>query len=709
MQSSRLITLPALVLALLLPLGGCRSEESTSLSVTSAVPAPVFIISIDTLRSDRLPVYGYAGGRTPNIDAFRGDAVLFERAFGNVPLTLPSHTSLMTGLAPYAHGVRDNIGYSLGDEQLTLASILAKQGYATGGAVSTFVLRGETGINSGFAFYDDLMKVAPRETMSSWQRDGDETRVVLENWLSTLSGEKIFGFLHLYEPHTPYSPPEPFASQFEDPYDGEIAYADAIVGRFLDMLRQRGLYDKAIIILLSDHGEGLGEHGEMEHGVFVYRESIQVPLLIKLPANRMGGETVRDVASLVDLVPTILELLSIDAPASLDGSHLFAVSDGTARTVYAESYYPRLHFGWHELHALIGDTHHFIDASAVELYDVATDSAQLTNVAEENRRVVAAMRAEVSRILDAHPFEEPAAADPEDIRKLEALGYLGSSAPKTSGALPDPKDKVGLLEQFGRGAGYLQAGNLDRAIEIGKTIVDENPQFLQGWGLLSSAYQKKGNLPAALRAMEEQMRQSPGNPQTALMIASLYLDMGRFDQAREHAELVVGYSPSMAYEMMASISLARGDLAQAELDARRSLEAAPLRVQPLMILSQVRHVEKEFAGELELLDQVHAQVEAKRVSPIRDLEFRRGDALLQVGRRLEAEQAFRAETVYFPDHRRAWVNLALVVGAQGRIEEARSILRAALAANPGESMKRGAREALQIMSDAEGLRQLGLQ
>jgi len=706
MRDNRAIAFVLVSCALLLGATGCTKETPPVAAQATVTPSPLFVISIDTLRADRLPLYGYSAGQTPHIDEFRKDAVLFTRAYGSVPLTLPSHSSLMTGLQPYDHGVRDNIGYSLDPSHETLATILSRKGYATGGAVSTFVLRGETGINQGFGFYDDLMKIAPQETMSSWQRNGDETREALEGWLAGQSGDRIFGFLHMYEPHTPYSPPEPYLSNFKNPYDGEIAYADAIVGRFLETLRSRGLYDKATIVILSDHGEGLGDHGEMEHGVFVYRESLQVPLLIKLPHNARAGETHEGVVSLVDLVPTLLGALGIEAPANLDGVDVLSGNGKPDRRIYAESYYPRLHFGWRELHALVDADHHFIDAPTVELY-TTSDHAQKDNVAEANRRVVASMRDAVETILEAHPFEEPSVANPEDVRKLEALGYLGSSAP-ASGALPDPKDKVALLEQFGRGAGYFQSGYYDKAIEIAREIVKDNPQFLQGWGLLSSAYRKKGDLDAALGAMDEQMRQSPGNPQTALSMASLLLDMRRYDDARKHAELVVGYSPSLAHEMMASIALAKGDLTQAEVDAKKSLEAAPLRVQPLMILSQVKHSEKNFAAELELLDKVHEQVEAKRVSPIRDLEFRRGEALLQLGRRLEAEQAFGAETRYFQDHRMAWLNYAIVVGAQGRTDESRAILKKALEANPGESMKRGAREALEVMGDAEGRRQLGL-
>ncbi|MCA1733803.1 MAG: sulfatase, partial [Acidobacteria bacterium] len=278
----------AILTVLMLALAACGEKASPP----AAPPPrpPVFIISIDTLRADRLPAWGYESGRTPAIDAFRRDAILFRNAYSNAPMTLPSHASLFTGVLPYRHGVRDNIGYSLPAESVTLASALRAAGYRTGAAVSSFVLRRETGIGAGFEFYDDATTVAPTQTISSWQRDGESTRRSLTRWLDEASSAPPFGLLHIYEPHYPYTPPEPFASRFDDPYDGEVAASDSVIGRFLEDLRSRGLYDPALIVVLSDHGEGLGDHGELEHGVFLYREAIQVPLLVKLPGGARAGE-----------------------------------------------------------------------------------------------------------------------------------------------------------------------------------------------------------------------------------------------------------------------------------------------------------------------------------------------------------------------------------------------------------------------------------
>lgn len=689
-------TITVLILAVALGTGCQRSAEAPA----SATETPVFIISIDTLRSDRLPAYGYSKGFTPAIDLFRKDAVLFRSAFSNAPLTLPSHASLMTGRLPYRHAVRDNIGYALASEEQTLASILKTNGYATGAAVSSFVLRKDTGIDQGFESYDDLMTESPMESISSWTRNGDVTRQILTSWIEGSANRKLFGFLHLYEPHLPYTPPAPYAAEFADPYDGEIAYTDAIVGRFLDELRAKGLYDRALIILMSDHGEGFGDHGELGHGVFVYRESIQIPLMVKLPNGTRAGQEITTVASITDLMPTILAQLRIEAPKGLDGVDLFSTAAASERWIYSEAYYQRLHYGWKELISLTGSKHHYIDAPRVEVYDYKTDPGEMTNIAEDQRRLVAARRSEVAAVTAAHPFESPRAANPEDVAKLTALGYLGSGPTDSASALPDPKDKVEALTLMGRGMAFLQHGEYEKAVEAGQALVKDNPDFLHGWGLISGAYRKMGKRELALEALQEQMKRS-ASPQVALTMASAFAELGRYDEARKHAELALEYAPSFARETLATIAIAEGKLDVAENEARKSLEIEPNRVQALVLLSQIRNRQQRFAEELQLLDQTRGIVETYRMPKIRELELKRGEALLRERRVAEAEAAFRAETENFPDNLWAWSNLALAVGGQGRSAEAKVILGRAQEKNPGPRMAGLARQSLRIIEEGE--------
>src|SRR6202521_757107 len=280
-----------LLFAMSLVAAGCGRAPGGASAAGTWKDAPIVLISIDTLRSDHLPAYGYRRVETPAIDALRRDAVLFTRAYSHVPLTLPSHCSILSGRLPGDHGVRDNVGYHFdAATHQSLPMVLKQAGYATGGAVSAYVLRVETGISRGFDFWDSQVAMQFSAGLAQSRRPGQETARLALDWLHGVAGRPFFLFLHLYEPHSPYTPPEPFASRYKDsPYDGEIANADAVVGGVLAELRRLGVYERAVGVLLSDHGEGLGEHGEAENGMLLYRTTLQVPLLLKLPGARRGG------------------------------------------------------------------------------------------------------------------------------------------------------------------------------------------------------------------------------------------------------------------------------------------------------------------------------------------------------------------------------------------------------------------------------------
>ena len=291
------------------------------------VTGPIILISIDTLRADRLPVYGYTELDTPAIDALAADGVVFEHAYSHAPQTLPAHTSMFTGKLPVEHAVRDNLGFSVDDEETLLPDLLAAQGYVSAAVVSSYVLRTEVGLARAFDVYDDKMPVAsPGMSIGQVQRDGADSLAVAERWLDTTGASPFFLFLHLYDPHKPYSPPDRFAHY--GPYNGEIAYADEIVGQLFDSLRARGLYDDALIILLSDHGEGLADHGEEEHGIFLYDEAIRVPFIVKQPGSRAAGLRVPNPVQHIDLLPTLLDLVGAEPIAELRGRSLRPLLEG---------------------------------------------------------------------------------------------------------------------------------------------------------------------------------------------------------------------------------------------------------------------------------------------------------------------------------------------------------------------------------------------
>ncbi|MCK5375579.1 MAG: sulfatase, partial [Acidobacteria bacterium] len=426
---SKLSRAVAVLAVVVLWIVGCSPDKGPELRVPDGTP--IILISVDTLRSDRLPAYGYNGVETPAIDALRRDGVLFERAYTHVPLTLPAHISLLTGLLPPAHGVRDNLGYAVDAATAPLLQqILKEAGYATGAGVSAFVLRRATGIDSGFDFYEDGIELRPDPSspgVQAVQRPGSETLEAVQPWLRSVADRPFFLFFHIFEPHTPYRPPPEYAALYESAYDGEVAAADAVIGDLLDELRGLGVYDRALIVFLSDHGEGLGDHGEDEHGVFLYRSTLQVPLILKLPRAERAGETIGYPVQLIDLHPTLASALGLPRGKNLQGTPLLAQPRPEPRDnpIYAETIYPRLHFGWSDLAALIVGRYHFIDAPEPELYDLLSDPDEADNLVGSDP----VLETELETALSAYDrqLEAPAATEPETRRRLQALGYVGEA------------------------------------------------------------------------------------------------------------------------------------------------------------------------------------------------------------------------------------------------------------------------------------------
>jgi arylsulfatase A-like enzyme/Flp pilus assembly protein TadD len=665
---------------------GCNSKEA-------ALDIPVFIISIDTLRADRLPAYGYTKGSTPAIDRLRADSILFEQAYSHVPLTLPSHASIFTGLLPPDHGVRNNVGYHLSGDLPTLPQLLRNHGYATGAAVSSWVLRNDTGISSGFDFYDDEMDSARQAGRRSEERDGERSRQALVDWLSRNTTRPLFGFLHLFEPHAPYEPPPPFDAA-ADRYDGEISYVDSIVGRFLDDLRVHGLYEPALIIFLSDHGEGLGDHGEDEHGVFLYRESIQVPLLVKLPRQERAGESVRNPVGLIDILPTVLAVTGIADSSGLPGATLTG-QDVTGRTIYAETYFPRLHLGWSELFAMIDNEFHYIDAPRAELYAIS-DPQQQTDVRDQNRRALSRLR-ELLAAID-RKFAPPASVDPEDQKRLAALGYVGASK-AVEGILPDPKDHIESIRQLKTALASFQNQAYEETLHSTKRLLDENPQMVDAWMLQAAAQRQLGRREESLATLRSGLQRFPKHPDLLLTTAEVLLELRQFDEAETSAEAALGGDATAAREMLARVAIARGDLDSAE----RHLAEVDLSLNPrtstLLLLADIRKRQRRFREELALIDLAIGQVQRRRMDPIERLHYERGIVLLELRQPREAAAEFGEEIRLFPQNIEAWGMLAVSLGIDGKSSEAREILREAVRLNPDPATREMAAGTLRILED----------
>ncbi len=690
------------LVALALGAGACARKASVF------PEADVVLICVDTLRADRLPVYGYRGVETPALDALARDSIVFENAVAQVPLTLPSHASLFTGRLPFENGVRDNVGYRLDASRETLASTLAARGYATGAAVSAVVLDDATGIARGFGFYDDRIEgTESGQALGQVQRAGGETARRLEEWIGGQDRERpIFAFLHVYEPHAPYKPPEPIRSRYpKSAYDGEVAASDEIVGRFLGFLKERGLYDGALIVFLSDHGEGLGEHGEDEHGILLYRETVRVPLFVKLPGGRLAGTRVDLPAQLADVFPTVAQAVGQPAPAGLPGVSLLDLAAGRVgvRRIYSETLYPRYHFGWSDLACLTDDRHQYIGAPRPELYDWREDPGEVRNLAAGLPPAFRKLRVELEAMN--RPLQAPGTADPETVKKLASLGYIGQASPGAGEKdLPDPKDKIATLQTLKDANRLSSAHRDDEAAAMLRRFAAENPRMLDAWEALARALRRAGRPGEAIEALERADRLSPGTSQIVMGLADLNLAAGRFDKARALAEAARELGADGVEEELASIALAQGDLAAAKRHAETARQKDPEGRLALLLLARVEARQGRWPSALGLLDQLLAIEQRSHAFSIEGVRATRGDVLAHLGRDREAEEDFRQEMREFPANLDGWSRLALLYAATGRAAEFQTLLTEMTRLVPSPRSFEAAAKVCEIVGDREGAR-----
>jgi arylsulfatase A-like enzyme/Tfp pilus assembly protein PilF len=660
---------------------GCRATRE----VPSYPDASLVLISIDTLRADRLPAYGYAKGSTPSLDALARVGIVFEDVVSHCPLTLPAHASMFTGLLPFRHGVRDNLGFMLSEGHETLATRAKQGGFATGAAVSAFVLRSGTGIARGFDRYDDAIEVdAGGEALGLQQRDGAAAVDSLAEWLTGIGGRRFFAFLHLYEPHTPYAPPERFR-HLPDPYDGEVAYSDELVGRFVARLRDRGLLERVALAVTSDHGEGLGDHGEQEHGLFLYRESLRVPLLLRLPRGDRGGTRVAGTVAQVDLTATLLDLMALPWDG-LDGVSLrpaLSVGRAPARRVYSETYFPRFHFAWSELLAVTDDRHRLIRAPRPEVYDLKDDPQERRNLAAERGTILAGMNAWLDAALAGQAAPKPEAASAEVQERLRALGYVGGGvAAPAAGTLPDPKDKVAVYERFRRAAGLGAKGRHELAAAELRGVLAEEPRMLDAWESLGHALLRTGREQEALQAFAKVLEGDPNRASTHLALARLHAFAGRVREAEGHAELAAATAPGRSFEMLAEVFLGQRRLKEAAAFARRSLAADRDSLMSHFVLGVVARTEGRCDEALAEYGAAEAIWRRRKGLVVRDLHAGMADCLARLGREPEAEREFLAEIETIPHSREGRVGLAMLYRSQARDRAAREVVAGIVNAHP---------------------------
>jgi choline-sulfatase len=493
----------------------------------------VLLISIDTTRADRLGCYGRQGASTPNLDRWAAEGVVFENAVTSAPITLPAHASLMSGLLPHRHGVRDNGIYRVPDETPTLAALLAEAGYDTAAVVGAAVLDRQYGLQRGFKRYED--SVGPMG-LAIAERDAAAVTGAAAAAARSLR-KPFFLFVHYYDPHAAYNPPAPFAERFRpDLYQGEIAYVDEQIGRLRRELEGLGLLEGAVVVITSDHGESLGEHGEPTHGVFLYQSTLRIPLIIVAPGRWPGGSRVDTFASLIDVSPTLLELTGLRVAGGLDGRSLGPAVDGQApgvRWLPLESEFGYNAYGWAPLSGITDGALKWIDAPEPEMYDLVADPAERRNLVtarpEDGARLASLRRTMVTEDRRSVPARaESERTESERLARLTALGYTGVGAgpPGRGSGLPDPKRVIGSLESINEARRLMGARRFAEADRTLQQVIEVSPRNLSALVLLGSSRILDGQPGKALGPLERAATLAPFNADVPFNIGLARLSLG---------------------------------------------------------------------------------------------------------------------------------------------------------------------------------------
>jgi tetratricopeptide (TPR) repeat protein len=612
------------------------------------------------------------------MDALAAQGARFENALAQVPITFPSHTVILTGTYPMYNGTRHYTSPNLLPSIGLLPEAFQRHGYDTAAFVSAFVLNSSWGLNRGFQIYDDHF--GPQQNvmrnLEDVERRADETVGHLLAWFQAraqrgAAPRPFFVWLHLYDPHSPYDPPEPFHGQYAGRlYDGEVAYADSQLARLFDYLRKSGLYDHTLIVLLADHGESLGEHGEDEHSFFIYNSTLHVPLIFKLPRGEGAPRAVRRLVGTIDVAPTILELLHLRDPLSRQFQGTSLASDilgkgaGGARPVYSETYYPRDSLGWSELTSLTTDRFKYIQAPHPELYDLTKDPQELRNVYGESATLAAALREQLTDIERRYSSTQTAAVGPplppETVEKLRSLGYLAYSAPvqpASAGPLPDPKDRLKVYKSIQRARLLTSVGRSEGANSLLETIASEEPRFYVIPFLQAENFAQAHRWHDAERSYLACLKLNPTFEQAIMGLANLHLrDGGDAAQAKPWLDLAVHRNPHnfTAYYALGVIARSEKNDQEAHRYFLKAVEENPdyaYSQQELGITLVDLERYEESLGPLSRAESL-GQEDPR-------LEHYFGTALANVGRFKDAADHYRKALKLKPDLAEARLSLAL--------------------------------------------------
>jgi arylsulfatase A-like enzyme/Tfp pilus assembly protein PilF len=656
----------------------------------------VILVTVDTLRADKIGCYGNPFVRTPAMDALAAGGIRFENCISQTPLTLPSHTTIMTGTLPPFHGVRDNGGFVVPAELVTMAETFKARGYDTGAFVAAYVLDAKWGLNQGFDEYFDRFDLSRFEKigLGEVQRPAGEVIDDALAWIERKKGGKFFAWIHLYDPHTPYEPPEPFLSEYpRSPYLGEIAYTDAQLVRLWDYLGQAGLRDDLFLVLAADHGESLGEHDEGSHGFFIYQAALHVPLIIATPFPALRGVTSAETVGLVDVMPTVCEMVGIPVPVEVQGRSLvpsfFSPGAAMERLAYSESYYPRYHYGWSELRSVQDGRFKLILAPVPELYDLDNDPGEAKNLVTLEKEVFEDLSARAETLMTEagrNALEvDLGKVDEETREKLAALGYVGSftASSKLQGKkLADPKDKIGIFNELTKARETGMSGDFDQAIRTIEAIIVGDPAIADAHFSLGNVLYRAGRFEEAAGAFTKSLELKPDDSFAVINICNCYQATGRFDDAEKFVldYLASGFEDPQLYFLLGNIMIRHNEPEKAVPYFEKCLAGNSRSASSHNALAAV-YLNRDGSGDLARAEE-HLS-EAVAINPtLLSVRYNLAQLREKQDRLAEAAELYLEEIRDAPKSYKALYNLSRVYRLMGREDEEYETLKKTLEVEP---------------------------
>ena len=663
--------------------------------VTPNPRSNVLLITLDTTRADRLGCSGHAAARTPNLDALAESGVRFENAYSPVPLTLPAHCTILSGLYPLAHKVRNNGNYSLPGQVATLAEMLGRRGYQTSAFVSSFVLDSRFGLNRGFSVYDDDFASGSAKTYRS-ERNAAAVFAAFSRWLAGRAQGRFFSWVHFFDPHAPYDPPEPFRTRFAgNLYDGEIAYMDQAIGGIIALLKEKNLLENTLVVVAGDHGEAFGEHGEFGHQVFCYGENLRVPLIISARGRLPENMRLRQTACLTDILPTILEFLQAPLPASLQGQSLLPAMRKTTfaeKDLYLESRFAFEAFRCAPVQGIIQKNFKYLDLPKPELYDLRRDPGERNNLvsaaAALGRKMKTAMN-DLARRLGGVDRQSGRRLTDEERSTLASLGYITSApAGEAAGPLPDPKDEIAGWQVFTLGADQAANGQDGPAEASLLRAIGLIPDYAGSYTILANIYFKAGRGDKALALFGQALARIPDDAILKTEYAALLIKMNRLAEAMAQLQALAKTElvdkKAFVYASMGSIAEAQGNPPQAIIYYRQAHESEPDNDGYTRKLAYLLHRASRFGEALTLYKSLE-QKQPEDIQLIRDMAI----VYAQLGDFEPARRYFEKALLRSPDAN-LYFNFALLLARQGEYGKAAAMMEKFLAAAPaGSAQVRG--------------------